>query len=223
MEDYNIRELIEKLNDNKKEMNAIVRDMEKMRQDYETSIAPLKEEFSSMIKESNKIGSNVVYVKLGDLLEEICWLSETNVEDLDVSLVSNISLLGEYTKEEFLKYARDTEDYMLNFRLSGVNTNGYSFNYVTSLSMSFDNIQADDKLLEEHCSIVTRKNLGGKDYTQLVVDKDIENIILGLNLNLLCLDTSAIWKPADLFAQAVLNCVERKYNAKVDKIRQRVK
>ena len=110
---------------------------------------------------------------------------------------------------------------MMNLRLSGVNPNGYSFNYITSLSMDLDSIQADAKTLEEHCSVVTRKNLGGKDYTELVVDKDIENIILGINLNLLCLDTSATWRSADLFTQAVLNCEER-YNQRLYKIRQRI-
>lgn len=218
MEGYNTIELLEKLNENKREMSAIVRDMAQMRQDYEMAVMPLREEFNSILKESSMIGNNIVFVKLGDLLEEICWLSETNVEDLDVSLVSNISLIGEYNKEEFLKYVKD---YRMNFMLSGFNTSGYSFNYITSLSMDLDSIQADAKDLKEHCSVITKKHLNGKMYTELVVDKDIENIILGINLNLLCLDTSATWRYADLFTQAVLNCEER-YNQRLYKIRQRI-
>ena len=131
MEEYNTIQMLEKLNENKREMSAIVRDMAQMRQDYENSIMSLKEEYGSILKESGIIGNNVVFIKLGDLLEEICWLSETNVEDLEISLVSNETLFGEYIKEEFLKYIRDTESSMMNFRLSGRNTNGYSFNYVT--------------------------------------------------------------------------------------------
>ena len=63
MEEYSTIQLLEKLNENKKEMNAIVRDMAQMRQDYEMAVMPLKEEFNYILKESSMIGNNVVFVK----------------------------------------------------------------------------------------------------------------------------------------------------------------
>ena len=67
------------------------------------------------------------------------------------------------------------------------------------------------------------KRLNGDKYTQLVIDRDVESINVDFTLNHLSLDTSATWCYADLFTQAVLNCEERKYNTRVDKVRQRLK
>lgn len=223
MEEYNIRELLEQLNENKKRLDNIVQDMAQKRRDYETSLIPLKEEYSTISDESSKIGSTKFSIKLGDLLDEMCWLSETNVEDLEISLYANVSLDGVHNIEDFLGYISDVNNCHINFRLSSDNKGDYSFNYATLLSMNLNSIQADGRTLLEHCSAVVERRRNGGEYTELVVDKDIENVILSFNLNYLSMETSATWRPADLFTQAVLNCEEREQNARVDKIRQRIK
>ena len=124
---------------------------------------------------------------------------------------------------DFLDYIVDINKFGVNFKLSGVNENGYTFSYFTTLSMNYDSIQADGRTLLEHCSISIGSRLGNRRYTQLVIDKDMENIILEFDLNLLSMITNSVWGPSDLFTQAVLNCEERNYNTRVDKIRQRIK
>lgn len=223
MEKYNTFQLLEKINENKREMGAIVQDMAQMRRDYEASLVSLKDEYNVIAKETGMLGSNIVSVNLGNLLEEICWLSECNIADINISMFLNISLNGEREFGDFLCYLTASDGCIVNFRLSGNNKSGYSFNYVTSLRMYFNDVQNDNRTLLEHCSAVTKKRLNGDKYTELVIDRDVESINVDFTLNHLSLDTSATWSYADLFTQAVLNCEERKYNTRVDKIRQRVK
>ena len=221
-----LSELLEIMNRNKDEYNAIVQEMAQKRRDYEASLVPLKQRLGMISGELSQLGCRTVSVKLGDLLDEICWLSETNVEDIDVSLTSNVSLDGVYDMNEFLRFVGNSKNYSMKFSLSnnGKDSNKqYMFNFLTNLSMDFDSIQADGKTLLEHCSTCISKRLNRMQYTELVVDKDIDNIILEFNLNYLNLDTCAMWRPADLFTQAVINCIDRKNNARTAKIRQRIK
>lgn len=223
MEYNNIRENLEQLKKNKMELNSIVQEIAQKRRDFETSLVPMREKFNDINNKTSQIGNRIVSVRLGDLLDEICWLSQTNVENLEISLCANISLDGVYSATEFLKYINYPEEYIINFRLSGGNKGVYAFNYVAALSMNFDSIQADGNTLFEHCSAVTKRRFNDVEYTELVVDKDIENIILNFTYNYLSLDTNASWRPADLFTQAVINCEERKANARADKIRAKIK
>lgn len=223
MEEYNIRDMVEKLIENKKEIVLIFKNMEQKKREYEASVAPLRENYRKVFNETCELGKRKISIKLNDLLDEICWLSEINVEDLEISLHPNIVLAGVYGMDEFFEYIGDINKFGINFRLSGVNKNGYTFNYVTTLSMNYDSIQADGKTLLEHCSICIGSRLGHNKYTQLVIDKDMENIVLTFDLNLLSMNINSIWGPSDLFTQAVLNCEERKYNVELDKIRQRIK
>ena len=223
MEKYNIFQLLEEINENKREMRAIVQDMAQIRRDYEASLVSLKDEYNAIIKKNSAIGNNVVSVNLVDLLEEICWLSECNVEDIDISMILNVSLNGEHDIDDFFGYLMIPDGCSVNFRLSGNNKQGYYFNYVTSLVMDFNSVQNDNRTLLEHCSVVTKKRLNANKYTELVIDRDVESINVDFTLNHLSLDTSATWCYADLFTQAVLNCEERKNNTRADKVRQKVK
>ena len=223
MENYITRDMVEELIDYKREIRAIFRDIEQMEKDYERSIAPLREDYNRIFNESSELGKRKISIKLNELLDEICWLSETNVEDLEISLRPNIVLAGLYNMDEFFEYIGDIGKFGVNFTLSGVNKNGYSFNYVTTLLMDYDSIQTDGKTLLEHCSVSVGNRLGYGKYTYLVIDKDKENIIVTFDLNLLSMNSSSVWGPTDLFTEAVLNCEERKYNKRIDKIRQRIK
>ena len=223
MENYITIYMVEELIGYKREISAIFRDIEQMKNDYERSIAPLREDYNRIFNESSELGKRKISIKLNELLDEICWLSETNVEDLEISLRPNIVLDGVYDMADFLDYIGDINKFGVNFRLSGVNDNGYAFNYFTILSMNYDSIQADGRTLLEHCSMSIGSRLGHRKYTQLVIDKDMENIILEFELNLLSMITNSVWGPSDLFTQAVLNCEERKYNKRIDKIRERIK
>lgn len=225
--DSNISDLLIQLKQGQNDIHTIVQTMNKKRQEYEDSLIPLRNRYNNVSMQLKEIGETMLSIKLSDLIEEIAWLSNTSYDDVMVSLKTNIFLEGVYDKTEFLQLVELGTNNLIRFSLSncGQNDNNASvlFDYFSFLSFVADSIQADGKTLLEHCSVVSKKNSNGKYYTELVIDQDVENIILNFKISCLTHNDGLSWYPADLFSQTVLNCDERRYNKKVDRIRQRIK
>lgn len=210
--DYNINELLEEIKKNKEEQKSVVQGMMEARRVYEASMEVLKEQYIGTAKNIDRLGNIKFPVRLGDLIDEIGWLSNTSTKDIQVSMCGHITLDGVYNMNSFLKFVGNVAKFDIQFKLSNRDETDIneisSFNYTNPLLFDLNSIQADGKTLLEHCSVVIR-NRNGKKYTEFVIDKDIDDVILPFTLNYISLESSANWLPADLFTQAVINSVER--------------
>ena len=89
--------------------------------------------------------------------------------------------------------------------------------------LDLNEIQSDGKTLLEHVSAVAKYNeLRGEVCTLLNLNKKIEYLNCNIELdNLIRSDDKDnnfnSWYPADLFTQAVVNCVEKKKYSNVKK------
>ena len=210
----NISEMLEKIKGYKEEEKELVQEMAQKKREYDASMKELQQKYGDICKKANEIGNMSVPTRLGDLLEEVCWLSKTNFEDVQVSLFTDVTVDGVYAMDEFLKFISNKSSCGMQFRLSNRDTTNNEemtlFNYSNIIFFDLGSIQADGRTLLEHCSLVTKTRSNDVTYTSLVVDKDIEDVILPLTLNYVSLDSNAIWKPADLFSHAVINCDAKK-------------
>lgn len=216
----NICELLEQMSCIKEEQKKIVSNMGTLRREYEESFKVLQQQYQDSSNRMTEIGKCEFPVRLGDLIEEICWLSSTKPEEISVSISGNISLNGVHTLNDILEFIGNMAKCDMHFRISNrdksTNDMASSFNYTNPLIFDLNSIQADGKTLLEHCSVVVMKRIGsGEEYTEFVINKDINEVILPLTLNYVSLSTSFNWIPADLFTQAVINSVEKyKSNSK---------
>lgn len=213
MEDYNISELLDEMKKNKEEQKDIMQGMVQVKNEYDATMKLLGEQYINASKNLDRIGNIKFPVRIGDLIDEISWLSNTNAEDIQVYLGGYDIIDGVYNMNSFLKLVGSRPKCGIRFRLSNrdyVNDDESSmFSYSNCLTFDLDSIQADGKTLLEHSSVIVRKRASGTKYTEFVIDKDINDVILPLTLNYVFLESSANWVPADLFTQAVINSVER--------------
>lgn len=234
--DYSIYERLELLRAKKAEIKVINNEINKMKKEYDENMGDLSCVLDKKKEELAELSDIILSVRLGDLISEISWLSGVDVKNIHVSLETNVSLdelynLGTPEILDSLDIPDDKKvcrvirfalwnDHIIN---TGDSYNYVSFNYFMFLELDFNSIQADGKKLIEHCSVITKNPSGRKAYNEFVIDKDIDNVICDFDLG--CVDhrDGISWYPADLFSQAIINCIQRQHEARVDKIRTRVK
>ena len=86
---YNINEELSNMNENKKRVDSIVENLKMKMDEYEKSIGLLKEELSVSRKELDLIKNSLVCVRLGDLIDEISWLSGVDKNKISTLLSFN--------------------------------------------------------------------------------------------------------------------------------------
>ena len=172
-------------------------------------------------------------IRLGDLISEISYLSGVRIDDIHVSLLTNIrcddEVIDDKVLDEIEKSIECSEEPKgIMFRLwseANKNYDNYiSFSYFTFLPfMGFSSIQASGRQLLEHISFVDRKYGDILQHKEVVIDKDIENVVCNFSAGCLNYTNGISWYPASLISQAVINCVLMQYDEKIGKVKARTR
>lgn len=227
----NIKESFSILNEKKGEIKDKIRLIELKKREYEDVFSSLNSELSILKSELKELRENVVSVKLGDLLDELSWLSGANLDKIKSSIKFSMHFAS---IEHFYEMIDDIKDNGRNHLVKNVRfrlwneldkQNLYSvpFDYFTFLDFDLRNIQNDGSLLIEHfmCEIEPYSN--EEIFVTFSLEKNINDVICNFNLGSLKSESAASWYPGDLFLQAIVNCSQKYYNLKVDKIREKVR
>lgn len=140
-----------------------------------------------------------VQIGLKDLIEALKEI--TGYEDLTIKIYALSSLFQNANEEELLS----SEE---NMRFLGseliIFLKGYNVTYShLKLFDSFDEVQLDGETLLDHCSIYPKNG-----FLDLVVDKDIENVICSIPLDSISPDGMAKTNDSSsLLEQAVVRCI----------------
>lgn len=221
----NINEYIDELKVRNSEISSINMEIKNKTEEYEGVIGKLNERLSSQMKDVQNLKNTKIFIKIGELIDELSWLSGISVDKIKVEMKFNMKFSN---LDEFFQFtddvkARDIKN--IRLRLWSDNENIYNnFDYFMFLSMDTNFICSDGKRLIEHFSALLKpfSCCDELDVTFSVND-NFNNIIFNLNLGEIEHTDNSSWYPSDLFSQAVFNCVQRDYDRRVDKIRKRVK
>lgn len=193
------------------------------RKRLEEKLSPLKISSQKLGEEVDRLGKDTVAVRLGDLVSELINLAGINASDMVVKVKPAIVFGGKYSIEDIISQGKKHrfDCYIGNGEvvLSTYKTE-QSLSYSISFNIDLTEVQADGRTLLEHCSAKTRcgsiKRRNGnyffEDYTDLNIDKDIEELIVKIPLCNLAKESSTNWYPTELIRQAVINCTERTKN-----------
>lgn len=227
----NIKESFSILNEKKGEMSAKIKLIELKRREYEDVFSSLNSELRILKAELKELRENIVSVKLGDLLDELSWLSGTSLDEIRSSIKFNMNFASVEQFYEMIDNIRENGGNHLvknvRFRLwnelNKQNLTSVSFDYFAFLEFDLGDIQNDGKLLVEHIMCEIEPYSNGEIFVTFSLDKNINDVICNFNLGNLKSESAASWYPGDLFLQAIVNCSQKDYNLKVDKIREKVR
>ena len=228
----NVNEYLNELEEKRDEISSIGKEIEDKRREYEEIIGQLNAAFNNKRKEIANLKKIVISVRLGDLIDELSWLSGVSVDDICVSIKFNRDFSNIDEMFKLIDEVRnDNKSYFVNnvrFRLwtkiTTLDNSFVSFDYFAFLRFDMNSLQRDGKKLIEHClSNNIEPYTNGELSVEFSVEKDFQDIICDFNLGYLEMKDNTSWYPTDLFRQAIINCSQRSYNIKVDKIRERVR
>lgn len=180
----------------------------------QTEIFSLQKEIEDKKTEVDEILSGNIEVRLDDLLSELATMFRVDRSDINVKIDTGISFFGNYSKDDIKTMFLNFEDYhnlrtnknILDVNISSLN-NGNLFRYLSlECSLNFDAIQADGKPMYDHLDVEKRKFGNGNEYTILVANEGIDDIILQIPFKSLVSVSSYGWHPSFAFMQAVINC-----------------
>ena len=228
---YNINEELTNLLDKKDKVDLIVNDIKSMMEEYERNIKSLKDELIVSRDEYDSIKNSFVRIKLGDLIDEISWLSGVNRNKIMMSIKFNKIFLNLDEAASFVQnicsnndsYVVSNTRFYLSSNLFKEDKDSVPFSYFLFLSFDFNEIQCDGKRLIEHCSFSPESISNGQVNLTVSTNLNVDDIMCNIPFSGLDSKDNSSWYPADLFTQAVINVSSREYDSKVDKIRTRIK
>ena len=228
---YNINEELNNLMETKKVIGSIAKDIEIRNIEYEKSIEQLKKELILKRNELDFIKSMKIQMKLGDLIDELSWLSGVDVEKISISikfnhLFSSVQEMFNFfdnIRDNDVSYFVDNVRFNLSSNLRKEYTDAVSFDYFKFLLLDLGMVQCDGKKLIEHFSYEIKHLPNGELSVLFFINENINDIICDFTFGDFENRDNTSWHPADLFMQAVINCSQKKYNSKIDKIRSKVK
>lgn len=206
---YSVLNYLKKLKKLEKEFQVVEKQLLNKRRELfslEYLIEHLEKEMSSL--EETKITVN-----LGNLIREISYLSGIETEKINFKLELSNWFPVEIKKEsvkEFIK--QDDKLYYVVFSCNGYNDNGERmFNYRIFLPL--------DLFYESKDFELKTINIDNKQYIEVVINDNLNDINLNIDLGNLVKSDSFHWYPVSLFRNAVLNCLNNKKN----KVRRKIK
>lgn len=228
---YNINEELTNLLDKKNQVNSIVSDIKIMTEKYEKSVEKLKELLIVSRNEYDSIKNSFVRVRLGDLIDEVSWLSGVDRNKIIVSIKFNKIFLNLDETANFVQnicdnngsYVVENTRFYMSSNLFKEDEDSVSFSYFSFLSFDFNEIQCDGKRLIEHCCFSPESISNGQVNLTVSTNINIDDIVCDFPFSELESIDNKSWYPADLFTQAIINVSLREYNSKVDKIRKKIK
>jgi len=208
-----VSKYLEELNVLRKDVCLITLEISRKKEEYETIMNQLRTMLSQKDKEINELRNSIIFtIRLGDLLCEISKLSGVKINDMEVSLETNVAFLGEHDFGQMFKLLNESKcSYFIRMKLTSIakDSSSIPFHYFCFLPLDFKKVQSDGMLLVDHCSLTTR---GKTDeiYTEIDIDRNVEDIVLNFNLSCLEMENNTSWYPSDLFSQALVNCIQKK-------------
>ena len=213
-------------------------DISKKLEEYkklQLEIHAMEEVINGKYQTLNEISKEVVTVRLSDLICELSKLAGMPESCIDVRIGTHIRYYGLFSKEELTRLRANhtqgdvwIDENIMVVKLAGRKWENETWNKVFSYNAMFLNfdmvdVQADGKTLYDHMG--TRKNINseGRYYTQFVVDRKIDKVILDIPVRYLTRDEESYWYPVDLFTQAVLNCANKSYSSRNQYVRARTR
>lgn len=182
----------------------------------------LIENFDRLKNELGVLAERLIPIRLGDLLVELALLFGIEVGDIYVDIEIDISFYGKHDMLQMIEFINDfnasncrTNNSKMKLDLFGCNEEYATtcepvFEYYSLLPVDLEEYQDDGRKLIDYCSIKYAYDDNGV-YTKIVINKDIENIVCNFNLGYLDRENDSDWKPADMFTQAIINCLEKGY------------
>ena len=206
----------------KADINNINEEIDRKKEIYESSIKNLMNDLFIKRAELDMIKNYKVSVRLGDLIEELenLFSLDRNVDKIDYKVRTTLSYFGKKSVEDLIKLNNDSK-YSLGYnknllcvnlvgtkKTARYNYQPKSFLYTFYLPLDLEAIQSDGKNLLEHSSIETSRENGRKCYT-VVVDKNIDDLILDIDMDTLLSCNKPSFYPADKFRDAIDNCLDK--------------
>lgn len=227
----NIYEYLGELKEKKDEVSSIGKEIESKRREYEEILGQLSERFNTKRNEVAALNETIVSVRLGDLIHELSWLSGVSVNHVCASMKFNIDFSNidevfkfiDEVKDNDMSYFHNNVRLRLWSDLENLDDSFVPFDYFTFLPFNMNMVQSDGKKLIDRCSFKIEPYFNGKLLVEFSVEKDIQDIVCNFNLRYFEMKDNTSWYPGDLFTQAIINCSQREYNIKADKIRERIR
>ena len=228
---YNINEELTSLEEKRRNVDFVMEDIRVKTEEFEKSIICLKEELIFNRNEVDLIRNSFVQVRLGDLIDEISWLSGVSKNNIFVSLSFSKIFPNMEDSLSFVDDINDSTDsylvdnvkFSIKSNLSKEDIGVVPFSYFSFLFFDLNDIQYDGKLLKEHCCVSFEPFTNGEVSLTVSIKKNIDDIICNIPFYDLENKDNISWYPADLFRQALICASLKEYNKKVDMIRKRVK
>ena len=209
----NVSQYLERLKEIRTDISLINSEIKETREEYEKTMSVLGNKLSVKEREMIELQENmVISIRFGDLIQEISMLSGIEINNIRVKLETNVAFDGLHNFNTMLNMLVESKkSYYIRMSLSSFNGNDCvkSFDYFTFLPFSLNEIQADGKMLVSHCSEVVKRS-DGHEYTEIIINEGIENIILNFDLRYFEIDKDNVsWYPSEMFTQAIVNCVQK--------------
>lgn len=182
------------------------------RKKFEETLSPLKEYLNRLSKAFDALGKNIVSIRLGDLVEELAYLIDTDVSNIGVEIKSNVKFCGKTSLDTMSElFSNKKMQSYWDVLLIDESRDYPSFCYQMNFKLDLNEEQADGKTFLEHCSNeIMYDSYLNKCFTILCIGKNRDDIILNIPLNSLfnslCTEK---WYPNDLIIKAIVNCLER--------------
>lgn len=190
--------------------NYIVNHLDQLNNEFEQIIAPLKENLEDINKKIYNLNNVEVYIKIGDLIEEISNITNIDIEDLQTDLTYTRSYL--LIPESGVLNMSDLSPTVLNLEIY---LNKLNPLVNTSLTLNFNDICANAKTLFDNTEI---SNFIKENLFKITIDKEtIPYVMFKVNLHSLNIQDT-------LKNKAILNCLENeKYLTEkdIDKLKKK--
>ena len=227
---YNISEQLSILDEKKMKIKSIVNEMDDKTQEYEKEMKCLSDKIINKRKEVDEIESKIVTIRLGDLIDELSWLSGNDACDIETSIKFSMDF---NSMEDFFEFIDEIQDTGKNCLISNVrfeikckkkknNDESISFDYFTFMDFNLGMVQSSGYLLINHglCSFESYTTTD-EITVNFSLEKNRDDILCNFKLGDLNKENNYSWYPADLFIQAIFNINKREYDKNVDKIRSK--
>ena len=190
--------------------NYIVNHLNQLNNEFEQIIAPLKETLEDINKKIYNLNNVEVYIKIGDLIEEISNITNIDIENLQTDLTYTRSYL--LIPESGVLNMSDLSPTVLNLEIY---LNKLNPLVNTSLTLNFNDICANAKTLFDNIEI---SNFIKENLFKITIDKEaIPYVMFKVNLH-------SLNKQDTLKNKAILNCLENeKYLTEkdIDKLKKK--
>ncbi len=197
-----INELDEKINlYQRKKTEAI--NLRKRIDSFKQEIVEMEDLIQNSIQDANEINSEkIASIQMKDLLEQVSFLTGIKKENLEAEIIVS-SMIFDDKKDELVDNIGKNS---LNSRLRIKDKSGLVIcNQELSLFDSLDQIQADERILLDHCNLVpTICNLH-----RLVIADSIEDIICNFKLESIDYTNYDDNKYSHVLPDAIRSCIKK--------------